>query len=127
MTASRMRCGGHFKRVVIGMKPVANGRGDIRHRSTAKAALPDNGDTPSGGPQGSNVPCIAFDVVVKLRLPECRVGGGRGGQAAIGMAMPEAAVHEHNGAKPGENEIGPPRQFSGVQTIAQPCSVKRGA
>ena len=43
------------------------------------------------------------------------------------MAMPEAAVHEHNRAKLGKNEVRPSLQFSVMQTIAQTQRVERDA
>lgn len=80
--------------------------------------LPDGEHVPAVGFQLEGVELVAALVGKDLVLPECGVAFGLCGVLAVGVAMPEAAVHEDDGFVLLEHDVGFARQFA-MQAIAE--------
>ena len=61
-------------------------------------ALPDRYDIPGDGFEPLDVESVAFLIVGNLRLPELHVGFRNGVLGAAPVPVPEASVHEYDGA-----------------------------
>lgn len=55
---------------------------------------------------------IPAHIRLELGLPKLRARGRRGGQAAIWMAVPKAAVDQHHSLPPGKNDVRPAGQVA---------------
>ena len=82
--------------------------------------LPDHDHAPAELLKISSVPSVAFDVGSELALPELLPGLRGCGVAAALMAMPEAAMHEHNRAVFRQHDVRPAGQILPVQAESKP-------
>jgi hypothetical protein len=88
-------------------------------------ALPDNDHAPAQFSEGSHVHPVAGGVAFKFGHPEPPVVGWGGAISATPVPMPEAAMHKHGQAVPGQNNIRAPGQFPAVQPESVAQAVKR--
>lgn len=91
----------------------------------ARLALPHDHHAPPGVGQGGANILITGDVAGELGVPVVDVATWPAGERAARVLVPEAAVDEHGQARPAEDQVGRPRQVSGVQPEAEPCRMER--
>jgi hypothetical protein len=75
---------------------------------------------PAELPQRLKVPFVSPYRLIKLRLPESHVGGGRGAKYAVFLPMPEATMHLDCRAMPWQQDIWTTGKLRHVKAIAQP-------
>jgi len=61
---------------------------------------------PAHFPKLAGVFPIVGNIVVELGLPKLNVGFGHGGDLAVFVAVPEAAVHEDDGVVFAQDDVG---------------------
>lgn len=83
--------------------------GDGAFLAFAQGTLPDYRHTPAALPKPADGFRVVLDRTRELGEPEFLPRAGCGGVAAPRVPVPEAAVHEHDGAIPGQDEIRLPR------------------
>lgn len=83
-------------------------------------ALPHLDDVPTHAAQLEAFGKVALAVALNLGLPEVGAGLGKDGVAAAFMTMPEAAVHEDDGAVLAEHDVGRAGQAADVDAEAEP-------
>lgn len=91
-------------------------------RILAKSALPDHGNAPARVLQRLDSPMVSSPIGGELLQPELRPGAGKPKQPTILMAMPEAAIDEHNSRPLRENDVWPTREVLGVQSKTESIS-----
>ena len=94
-------------------------RDDIRCGLLAQGAFPDGCDSPAGLEQIALVAPVPFRVRIELGLPELLARSRCGRVRAVGVPVPEAAVHQADGAESAEHEVGSSREFPIVQTVSK--------
>ena len=82
-------------------------------------AFPDNNDEPAFGLQLSPHLLVSFLVTGYLCLPEIRIRLGNCVVFTVGMAMPEASVHENGSMIFGQDDIGRARKRPYVHPVAE--------
>lgn len=83
-------------------------------------ALPHLDDVPTHAAQLEAFGKVAFAVALNLGLPEVGAGLGKDEVAAAFVAVPEAAVHEDDGAVLAEHDVGGAGQAADVDAEAEP-------
>lgn len=89
-------------------------------------AFPNYQDTPTQFTQRIFTAKIAFYISLDLFLPELLPGSGPAKQMAI-VAVPEAAVYQHNDVPAREHQIGSARKLPIMQSVSVTQSVQRTA
>ena len=82
-------------------------------------ALPHLDDVPTHAAQLEAFGKVAFAVALNFGLPEVGTGLGKDKVAAAFMTMPEAAVHEDDGAILAEHDVGGAGQAADVDAEAE--------
>ena len=85
-----------------------------------RIAFPNNDRSPAVLLQLASGLDVALDIAAELGAPVFRPGFRPGGQPASGMLVPEAAVDEHCGAIPGQDNVGIAREILPVKPEAEP-------
>ena len=88
-----------------------------------QTAFPDGQDTPAEHKQSLMGFDVTRTVCRNLAFPELGARCGQPEHRAI-MPMPEAAVHQDDGAVPGENQVRSTRKFAVLQTVAKPARMQ---
>lgn len=83
-------------------------------------ALPHLDDVPTHAAQLEAFGKVALAVALNLGLPEVGTGLGKDKVAAAFMTMPEAAVHEDDGAVLAEHDVGGAGQAADVDAETKP-------
>lgn len=78
-------------------------------------AFPDGQDAPVKPPQSPANLSVSFNVVMELAVPEPTVALWCVGEAASGMPVPEATIHEDDRASPWEDDIRFTRKIGAVR------------
>ena len=81
----------------------------------AQSALPDGCDPPALVSQRLGCLPVSLDIAGKLVGPEPGIAGRRGREAAIGVPVPEAAMHENHCAVLAQHEVRLAWQALGVK------------
>ena len=89
----------------------------------SQCAFPDDCDPPAQIEQIESVPPIAFDIRLELRPPELLASGRGIGVGAIGVPMPEAAMHEAHGSEASKHEVRAARKLPIVQAVSEAASM----
>ncbi len=84
-----------------------------------RLALPDGDHCPSCRFKRVSRPPVSPDVGRELLFPELTARGRRRRIPATGMAMPEAAMHEHGETSSGKHQVGLPRKRAVMQDISE--------
>jgi len=104
---------------------------DLRNAASGSSRilmLPDSDDPPAGLFEASVRVAVAPHVAFDLLTPPRRVALGP--RCVVGTPVPEAAVHENDDARPGEDDVCPPAYAGNrrdVHAVAQPSAVQLGA
>jgi hypothetical protein len=93
----------------------------------ADFAFPEDEDAPSGTAQSGAVAAIAGDVAGALGGPEIGAGGGDNRSIFATVTVPEAAVHEDDGAEPGQHDVRASGEVFAMQAEAVAEGVEGGA
>jgi hypothetical protein len=96
-------------------------------RARRQAASPNQCHTPTRLLKRLGLPLVATSVLSKLGEPILAMRGRNSRVPAALMAVPEAAMHEHDGAVFWEHKIGTPRQRPGMEAVAQSSSVEKAS
>lgn len=81
----------------------------------AQSALPDGCDPPAHVSQRLGCFLVSLDIAGKLVGPEPRIAGRRGCESAIGVPVPEAAMHENHSAVLAQHKVRLAWQVLGVK------------
>lgn len=90
----------------------------------SECALPNGSHAPAHSPQRLRISRISLDISPELEVPEFRARGGRGGEAAALMSVPEAPVHEHGYLPSGQHQIRPARKRPRMKAEAKAATMK---
>jgi len=89
-------------------------------------ALPHNQGAPAKRTQSAERLLVAGDVLFKLRGPEGEIAFRRIREAASGVPVPEAPMHEHNRAMPRQDDVWPAGKFRSIQSESKSEAMKNG-
>jgi len=92
----------------------------IPFQPPSKCTFPYTNDTPASASQRENITLIALLVGADFGFPEILSGLRQGEQMAV-MAMPEATMHEDDGAVFRQHYIGFAGEAADMQAIAEPA------
>lgn len=97
---------------------------NLDFRRVARLTLPENADAPTERLKFRDVSDVAIAVPVELLRPKICSGLRHRRLPATFVSMPEAAVDEHDGAVPWEDEVRRPGQIATMQTEPKPLRVR---
>lgn len=91
--------------------------------ATTKGALPDSCHSPACIEERRLVKPIARSIAFQLLAPELRPRRRDAAEAAI-VSVPEAAMNQHHGAPPRQDDVRPSGQLADVGPVPEPASMK---